>query len=285
MKSDLSRSAASSASLRSRSALSMRKRSVTSAKVTRVAPSGSGDRPSDRMVRSLRSTSPRSRAWRRLPETIAWISRSHIAPSPNLRGAERRDGAHMRLAAQFLRLQIPDAGEGGVVQLEPAVGTEHRHAFHQRVEGGGLHLDQGVVVGFQRQLFADIFIKEGEAAKGMRLADHPHGLAAGDVPKLFRRAVARGLIQRQAPALPGLIVALFRQLARLRAAGRGFRRRWDGGPASLPESPTDFGEGAIVESSASGPCRRSPPRLPACPACRHGHRHAAAAGLPPPPHR
>ena len=34
------------------------------------------------------------------------------------------------------------------------VRPEHRDAFDQRVERGGLHLDQGVVVGFQRQLFA-----------------------------------------------------------------------------------------------------------------------------------
>ena len=185
MKSDFSLSAASSASPRSRSALSMRKRSVTSAKVTSVAPSGSGDSVSDRMVRSLRSTSPMSRCCA-APETICWISRSHISPSPNLRVALSRDAADMRLALQFVLAQVPDAGEGGIVQLQRAVGPEHRDAFDQRVERGGLHLDQRVVAGFQRQLFGDVFIEEAEAAKGMRLGHHPHGLAAGNVPELFR---------------------------------------------------------------------------------------------------
>ena len=96
----------------------------------------------------------------------------------------------MRLALQFLGAQVPDAGEGGIVQLEPAVGPEHGHAFDQRVQRRRLHLDQGVVVGFQRQLLADVFVEEGEAAEGMRLADHPHGLAAGQVPEFLGGAVA-----------------------------------------------------------------------------------------------
>ena len=59
----------------------MRKRSVTSLKVIRLAPSGSGDCATARMVRSLRSISPRSR-FCPMPETTPDVSLSHTPASP-----------------------------------------------------------------------------------------------------------------------------------------------------------------------------------------------------------
>ena len=85
--------------------------------------------------------------WR--PCTMAWINWSQIALSPNL---SRDSAAMVRTCGSPSRssaLEFPDAGEGGIVQLQLAVGTEHRHAFAQRVQRGGLHLHQGVVVAFQ----------------------------------------------------------------------------------------------------------------------------------------
>ena len=41
---------------------------------------------------------------------------------------------------------VPEPGEGLVVQPKPAVGAEHRHRVRQLVECRLLHLDQGVVL-------------------------------------------------------------------------------------------------------------------------------------------
>ena len=120
----------------------------------------------------------------------------------------------MWFAGQFFVFEFPDAGKGGVVQLQLAVGAEHRHAFAQRVQRRGLHLHQRVVVALQRQAGGDVFIQEGQAAEGMRLGDDADRLATGHVPGFFAGMFARAvLIQRQAAALPGLIVALFGQFA------------------------------------------------------------------------
>ena len=184
MKSDLRRSAASSPSLRSRRALSMRKRSVTSLKVTRVAPSGSGEVDSDRMERSERSTSPRSRAagararwpgstgprWRcrrSLSRDSAAMVRTCGSPSRS-----SRSNSQMRAKAALCSFSLPSGPNTATPSLE-------------RVQRGGLHLDQGVVVAFQGQARGDVFIQEGQAAEGMRLGDHPDGLAAGQVPGLL----------------------------------------------------------------------------------------------------
>ena len=237
MKSDLRRSAASSASLRSRSAVSMRKRSVTSAKVTRLAPSGRGERPSDRMVRSLRSTSPRSRGDAGFRDDGLDQPVPHRAVA-ELGGRQRGDGAHMRFALQLFRLEIPDAAESGIVQFQASIRSEHRHAFAQRVERRRLHLHQRVVVGLQSQLLADILVKESEAAEGMRLAHHPQGLAAGKVPIFLGGAVARGLIKRQPAPLPGLIVALLGKFAALAQPVEDFAVAGMTRPASRPEDST-----------------------------------------------
>ena len=93
------------------------------------------------------------------------------------------------------------------------------------------------------------------------------------------------LVERQPLALPGLIVALLRQLARPRAAGRGFRRRWDACRASSSGRAPQAAQRRDCRRSASGRGRRSPRRSPACRACRHGRRYAAAAGLRRPRHR
>ena len=116
---------------------------------------------------------------------MAWISRSHIGPLPNLAVAGAGDGADMRFAFQLFRLEIPDAAESGIVQFQASIRSEHRHRFAQRVERCRLHLHQRVVVGLQSQLLADILVKECEPAERMGLAHHPQGLAAGKVPILF----------------------------------------------------------------------------------------------------
>ena len=93
----------------------------------------------------------------------------------------------MRLAREIGGAQVPDAGEGGVVQLQRAVGAEHGDAFLQRVERRGLHLDQRVVGAFQRELFGDVLIEEREAAERMRLRHDAQRLAAGQMPQVFRQ--------------------------------------------------------------------------------------------------
>ncbi len=141
-------------------------------------------------MRSERSISPMfARAPR--PATIAWISWSQMLAVAESVARSGGDGAHMRFACQILGVEFPDAGEGGVVQLQLAVGAEHGDAFAERIQRRRLHLDQGVVVAFQRQLRGDVFIEKGQAAEGMGLGHHPDRLAAGQVPGLFGWAVAR----------------------------------------------------------------------------------------------
>jgi len=81
--SDLSLSDASRASLRSRKADSIRKRSVASTNVTSVAPSGSGAIESEMMAPSERSASPHSRRRSGAAAVTVEVTISHTRSRPN----------------------------------------------------------------------------------------------------------------------------------------------------------------------------------------------------------
>ena len=153
MKSDLSRSAASSASLRSRSAVSMRKRSVTSAKVTRRGAVGQRRQAKrqDGAVVALDFAQIARRAARprRWPGSAGPTSRRRRNLSAQAAAMARTCGSPRNSSA--LRSQM--RAKAALCSFSLAVGTEHRDAFLQRVERRRLHLDQGVVVGFQRRAF------------------------------------------------------------------------------------------------------------------------------------
>ena len=144
MKSDFNRSAASSASPRSRSAASMRKRSVMSVKVTRLAPSGSG---AQRQFQGWcgRCARPRPRSLLLRPRRRRHLL-DQLVPHPGLAetlGRQARDLAHMRLALEFVGGEIPDAAVAKAALLEfqpPVRGSEHRDAFFQDVQRRRLHL-------------------------------------------------------------------------------------------------------------------------------------------------
>ena len=81
----------------------------------------------------------------------------------------------------------------------------------------------------------------------MRLGHDAQRLAAGHVPEFFLQIFRRLVVERQALALPGLIVALLRQFARVAQAVEDFAV---GRPPLKPafrQSPK-LREGAIVEA-------------------------------------
>ena len=107
MKSDLRRSAASSASLRSRRAL-----------LDAEAVGHIGEGHEHRAIRQRRQRQRQDGAvvaldlaqvaLRCAPETMAWIRLSHACDAAELFGAGGRDRADMRLAGEILRRQLPD---------------------------------------------------------------------------------------------------------------------------------------------------------------------------------
>ncbi len=153
----------------------------------------------------------------------------------------------MRFVGEVGGLELPDAREGRIVQLEPRIRTEHRHAFLQRVQGRGLDLDQRVVGAFQRKLLGHVFVEECETAEGMRLRHDAQGFAAGQMPEIFRQIFLGLAVERQALTLPRLIVALLRQLARLAQFVEHFAVGRSRVEPFFGQSP-QLDKGAIVEA-------------------------------------
>jgi hypothetical protein len=133
------------------------------------------------------------------------------------------------------------------VQLEPRIGAEHGHAFLQRIERRGLHLDERVVGAFERQLLGDVLIEECEPAERMRLRHDAQRLAAGQVPEIFRQIFFGLAVERETLALPQLIIALLRQLARLAQFVEHFAVGRSRVEPFLGQAP-ELCEGAIVEA-------------------------------------
>ena len=79
------------------------------------------------------------------------------------------------------------------------------------VEGFALNADQLVVLAFEPDFLGDVFIKIGDAAKRMLLADDMKRLAVGQVPPALAR-LERGV----GVQLAGLPVAIIRLLGELR---------------------------------------------------------------------
>ena len=264
MKSDLSRSAASSPSLRSRSALSMRKRSVTSLKVTRVAPSGRGEVDSDRMERSERSTSPRSRA--AAPATMAWINWSQMRAVAELVAREGGDGAHMRLAFQVVAARIPRCGR----RRHCAASACRRDRTPPRLRSGCRASPTAPSSGCCSRFPASgravtSSYRKVRPPKGCGWVTTrmvwPPGMCQVSSPDFSRCAVA---VKRQARALPGLIVALLGQFAALAQPVQDFAVAGMLVQEAFRQAP-QLAQRPCCRSSASGRGRRSPPRSAACP--------------------
>jgi hypothetical protein len=106
-------------------------------------------------------------------------------------GEEAPDGiddkADMGLVLELMRLQPPDAGEGRIAELEPAVAAEHGDAFIEMVEGFALNLDQGVVGALEPQRVRHILIADGDAAERMGGGHHAQGRAVRQMQQLLHR--------------------------------------------------------------------------------------------------
>ena len=146
MNSDFSRSAASSASLRSDSTRWMRAVSVTSTKVSIVMPSGSATLAivDDAAVRPLHAAARLVGVLHvgdggadRLPRRLVGVDALAVGD----------DLADMRLGAEPRRRQPPDIGEDRIEQAQPPIGAEHRDRLAQMVEGLALQLQRAPSAG------------------------------------------------------------------------------------------------------------------------------------------
>ena len=77
----------------------------------------------------------------------------------------------MGFAQQDLRIQLPNAGKGGIRQFQAPVTAENRDPLIEIIQGFLLHRDQGVVGTFQHQAVGDVFLQKEQAAKRVR-RDH-----------------------------------------------------------------------------------------------------------------
>src|SRR5665213_422693 len=88
----------------------------------------------------------------------------------------------MRLASEIAVRQPPHFREQRIVQHQPPIGAEDRHAFIQRVERGFLDLGKKIEGGFQLQFLADILTENEYASVPMRPADDADALSRWQMP-------------------------------------------------------------------------------------------------------
>src|SRR5665213_2073650 len=88
----------------------------------------------------------------------------------------------MRLASEIAVRQPPHFREQRIVQHQPPIGAEDRHAFIQRVERGFLDLGKKIEGGFQLQFLADILTENEYAAVPMRPGDDADALSRWQMP-------------------------------------------------------------------------------------------------------
>ena len=101
--------------------------------------------------------------------------------------ADARDLVDVRLAGQLGAIEPPQPREGGVGQLEPAIGGEDGDALLQRVERLALHPRLGVELGFQVEMLGDVIEQVGDAALRIGVDHRAQGATVGQVPHLLRR--------------------------------------------------------------------------------------------------
>ena len=75
-----------------------------------------------------------------------------------------RDLVDMRPFGGALGFEAPQLGEGGIDELHPPIGAEHRDAFLQRIERFTLHAGQGVYLGGQRVALRRVVEQISDAA-------------------------------------------------------------------------------------------------------------------------
>ncbi len=90
--------------------------------------------------------------------------------------------------------------EGGIVELQAAVGGEHGDRLVEAVERFALHADQRVIAAFECEPLGLVDIEVGHAAVGPQLRDDMQHAAIGEVPPLVERRA--GLVARQRLRLP-----------------------------------------------------------------------------------
>ena len=188
-----SRSASSSASVRSRSAASTVRLSVTSSIVKRALPSGSGTAANSNSRPSVQRdpAGPLLALDGGAADQLA--DQAGMARVLELRGRYAAVSASIaRMAGELLLLELPQLAEAVVPEVEPAVRGEHADRLEQIVEGGGAHPKQGVAGRGELELLGPVLEDEQQAAVGQRLGDDPQMLAAGQQPILLLGGEAAG---------------------------------------------------------------------------------------------
>ena len=130
------------------------------------------------------------------------------------------------LGLERIGIELPELGEGRVVELEAAVGAQQRDAFLEVVQRLALYADQLVVAAFERQLVGHVLIEIGDAAEGVLLAHDVQRAAVGQVPPVLAR-LDRG-IGGELLGAPLAVVCLLRDAA------------------LVPEPVKDFGIGRVT---------------------------------------
>src|SRR5450830_1108253 len=149
-------SAASSASFLSRSARSTLTVSLTSWKVTSVAPSGSG-----------------------------MVVMSIIMPSR--RSMRATIGSRLSIAVTASRKLRHTVLSSCIACAHAVIAAEHRDRFGQVIERLALHLDQRVVAAVHGEALGDVVVKISDAALRIGRGDHAQRAAVRQVPHLLLR--------------------------------------------------------------------------------------------------
>ena len=152
----------------------------------------------------------------------------------------------------------PDLRQCRVVQLEPAVGLEHRDALLEAVQRLALGVDQGIVAALQGEPLGHVVVEIGQAAVGALGACDVDGAAVEQVPPVL--VLGAGLVAGEQPRLPVAVAHLHlgqaRQLAQavedLGICGLG------GEPVGIQRPQLAVGlveEGEALVGAEDGHCR------------------------------
>ncbi len=172
-----SRSASSSASVRSRSAASTFRLSVMSSMVKSALPSGQRHRGEFELA-PVEQRDP-ARALLALDGGAAdqLADQAGMAGPLELRRQQGRQGVDPGVGGEMFFVQSPQLLEAVVPEVEAAVRREHADRLEQIVEGGGAHAQQGVAGRGELDLLGPVLEDDQQAAVGKRLGDDAQMLA------------------------------------------------------------------------------------------------------------
>ena len=188
------------------------------------------------------------------------------------RRAVPRDLVDVRTLGGALGVEPPHRGEGGIGELHPPVGAEHRDAFLQRVERLALHAGQRVDLRGERVALRGVVEEISDAA--LRVGARRRRATRARPADARSSRPARSPDRRRAPASSRSENRPVRAIGASRADGRAFRRRSGCGSRNAGVERPDLAIGGVVEGRAAWRDRRSPPRSTAGRACANRRRSA-----------